>query len=73
MFTFIVATLFFGVFLFAVSIMAWMFLLYHDKMVAALQFQPMPEHSKVYHVRIYRPRFVRPSASTMSPAVALAR
>ena len=55
MFTFVAATLFLGAFLMAVGTIAWMFLLYHDKMIAALQFEPIP-HTPVYHVRIRRPR-----------------
>ena len=55
MFTFVAATLFFAAFLMAVGTIAWMLLLYHDKMVAALQFEPIP-HTPVYHVRIRRTR-----------------
>ena len=55
MFTFVAATLFLGAFLMAVGTIAWMFLLYHDKMVAALQFEPIP-HTPVYEIRVRRPR-----------------
>jgi|TARA_R110000787_G_scaffold9028_33_gene31638 hypothetical protein len=57
MFTFVAATLFFGAFLMAMGTIAWMFLLYHDKMIAALQFEPIP-HIPVYQIRIRRPRAV---------------
>lgn len=61
MFTFVAVTLFSVAFMMAIGTIAWMFLHYHDKMVAALLFQPIPQDAPVYHVRIRRPRVV-PSA-----------
>ncbi|WP_298396087.1 hypothetical protein [Sphingobium sp.] len=56
MFTLVAATLFSGAFLLAIGTMAWMFAAYHDKMVAALLFQPIPQTPQVYHIRVSRPR-----------------
>ncbi len=56
MFTIVAATLFFAAFLLSVSTIAWMFTLYHEKMMAALRFEPIPQGPAVYHVRIRRPR-----------------
>ena len=56
MFTIIAATLFSAAFLLAMGTIIWMFVLYHDKMVAALQFEPIPQHPPVYHLRIRRLR-----------------
>jgi hypothetical protein len=56
MFTIVAATLFSIAFLMAIGTIAWMFLHYHDKMVAALLFQPIPQDAPVYHVRVRRPR-----------------
>lgn len=56
MFTVIAATLFSAAFLLAISTMAWMFMAYRDKMVAALLFEPIPRQPAVYHIRIRRPR-----------------
>ena len=55
MFTFVAATLFSAAFLMAVGTIIWM-VAYHDKMVAALLFQPIPQTPQVYHIRINRPR-----------------
>lgn len=59
MFTFVAATLFSAAFLFAIGTIMWMFAHYHDKMVAALQFAPMPQEPQVYHIHIRRPRVLR--------------
>ena len=56
MFTLVAATLFSAAFLLAAGTIAWMFAAYHDKMVAALLFQPIPQTPQVYHIRINRPR-----------------
>ncbi|WP_443018168.1 MULTISPECIES: hypothetical protein [unclassified Sphingobium] len=56
MFTLVAATLFSAAFLLAVATIAWMFAAYHDKMVAALLFQPIPQTPQVYHIRVSRPR-----------------
>lgn len=61
MFTLVAATLFSGAFLLAIGTIVWMFALYHDKMVAALQFEPIPQHPPVYHIRIRRPRAAQPA------------
>lgn len=68
MFTFVAVTLFSLAFLMAVGTIAWMFLHYHDKMVAALLFRPIPQDAPVYHVRIRRPRVV-PSARRATPSL----
>jgi hypothetical protein len=69
MFTLIAATLFSGAFLLAIGTIAWMFALYHDKMVAALQFEPIPQHPPVYHLRIRRPRAPQsPRRLALSPS-----
>jgi hypothetical protein len=60
MFTFVAVTLFSLAFMMAIGTIAWMFLHYHDKMVAALLFQPIPQDAPVYHVRIRRPRAAPP-------------
>ncbi len=56
MFTLVAATLFTASFLLAAGTIGWMFLTYHDKMVAALLFKPIPQEPPVYHIRINRPR-----------------
>lgn len=56
MFTIVAATLFSAAFLLAIGTMAWMFLAYRDKMVAALLFEPIPQRDVVYHIRVRRPR-----------------
>lgn len=56
MFTIVAATLFSAAFLLAMGTIAWMFMTYHDKMVAALLFQPIPQTPRVYHIRVSRPR-----------------
>ena len=74
MFTLVAATLFSGAFLFAMGTIVWMFAHYHDKMVAALQFEPIPHNPPVYHLRIRRPRGpqqIRRTASVL-PGNALA-
>lgn len=43
----------------AIGVIAWMFMQYRDKIVAALVLEPMPQTVRVYHVKISRPR-VRP-------------
>jgi hypothetical protein len=60
MFALVAAALFSAAFLLAIGTIAWMFALYHDKMVAALQFQPIPQQPPVYHIRIRRPRATQP-------------
>lgn len=74
MFTIIAATLFSAAFLLAMGTIVWMFAHYHDKMVAALQFEPIPQNPPVYHLRIRRPRAAQPPRRTASalPGNALA-
>lgn len=74
MFTLVAAILFSAAFLLAIGTIAWMFALYHDKMIAALQFEPIPQNPPVYHLRIRRPRVTRRHrlASASLPAGALA-
>lgn len=42
--------------LLAIGTILAMFALYHDKMVAALLFQPIPKEAPVYQLHIRRPR-----------------
>ncbi|MDO7833890.1 hypothetical protein Q4610_02420 [Sphingobium sp. HBC34] len=56
MFALVAAALFSAAFLLAIGTIVWMFAHYHDKMVAALQFQPIPQDAPVYHLRVRRPR-----------------
>ncbi|MBA4091697.1 MAG: hypothetical protein C0494_14060 [Sphingobium sp.] len=60
MFTLVAATLFSAAFLLAMGTIVWMFAHYHDKMVAALQFEPIPHNPPVYHLRVRRPRAAQP-------------
>ncbi|MET0370041.1 MAG: hypothetical protein ABW039_01550 [Sphingobium sp.] len=59
MFTLIAAVIFSTAALLALGTIGWMFALYRDKMIAALQFQPMPDLPPVYELRIRRPRVFR--------------
>ncbi|RYM07395.1 hypothetical protein EWH12_19245 [Sphingobium cupriresistens] len=74
MFTLIAATLFSAAFLLAMGTIMWMFAHYHDKMVAALQFEPIPHNPPVYHLRIRRPRprAAQPTRRTALPLGAMA-
>ncbi|MDI1295741.1 MAG: hypothetical protein PSY12_07620 [bacterium] len=65
MFTIVAATIFSAAFLLALGTMGWMFMLYREKMVAALLFQPIPQTPAVYHVRIRRPRAAQPVRQSM--------
>ena len=56
MFTLIAASVFFAAFLLAAGTMLGMFALYRDKMVAALLFEPIPQETPVYRLRISRRR-----------------
>lgn len=56
MFTLFAAVVFFASFLLAVATIIGMFALYHDKMVAALLFEPIPREAPVYRLRISRRR-----------------
>lgn len=56
MFTIVAATVFFGAFLLAAGVIVGMFALYHEKMAAALLFEPIPQAPPVYHLRISRRR-----------------
>ncbi|MBH1993162.1 MAG: hypothetical protein I8H86_09750 [Sphingomonadaceae bacterium] len=72
MFAMIAATLFSAAFLLAVSTIVWMFALYRDKMVAALLFEPIPQHAPVYHMRVRRlraPKSTRPVDLPMPRAI----
>lgn len=62
MFTIVAATVFFGAFLLAAGVIVGMFALYHEKMAAALLFEPIPQQPPVYHLRISRRR-VNPDRS----------
>ncbi|WP_336973560.1 hypothetical protein [Sphingobium aromaticiconvertens] len=42
--------------LLAIGTILAMFALYHDKMVAALLFEPIPKEAPIYQLRIRRPR-----------------
>lgn len=67
MFTMIAATVFFGAFLLATGTILWMFAAYHDKMVAALLFQPIPQEPRIYHLRISRRRVAPEQRRTPRP------
>ena len=67
MFTIVAATVFFAAFLLAAGVIVGMFALYHEKMLAALLFEPIPEQPPVYRLRISRRR-ATPSGS-LSPSV----
>lgn len=56
MFTIIAAIVFSTAFLVAAATIVWMVMAYHDKMVAALLFQPIPQTAVVYHIHVRRPR-----------------
>jgi len=71
MFTIVAATIFSAAFLLAVGTIAWMFALYHQKMAAALLFEPIPQNPPVYHVRITRNRVRQPGRTTTLSAPAL--
>ncbi|SEQ87424.1 hypothetical protein SAMN05518866_103189 [Sphingobium sp. YR768] len=68
MFTLVAATLFSGAFLLAIATIAWMFATYHDKMVAALLFEPIPQTPQVYHIRVSRPRVTHSLRKAGAPA-----
>jgi len=69
MFTLVAATLFSAAFLLAMGTIVWMFAHYHDKMVAALQFEPIPQNPPVYHLRIRRPRASQSSPRRITPVL----
>ncbi|HWV13616.1 MAG TPA: hypothetical protein VN110_10005 [Sphingobium sp.] len=74
MFTIVAATVFFGAFLLAAGVIVGMFALYHEKMAAALLFEPIPQAPPVYHLRISRRRASpsRPLAPAAVPSGAFA-
>jgi hypothetical protein len=67
MFATFAVIIFSAAFLLAVGTIAWMFALYHEKMVAALTFEPIPAEPPVYHLRINRPRASGVSARKIAP------
>jgi hypothetical protein len=67
MFALVAACVFIGSFLLAAGTIIGMFLAYHDKMVAALTFEPIPQDAPVYRLRISRRR-ARPSTRQAIPA-----
>lgn len=67
MFALIAALVFTGSFLLAASTIISMFLAYHDKMVAALTFEPIPQEAPVYRLRISRRR-ATPATRQAAPA-----
>src|SRR3546814_1145555 len=54
MFALVAAFVFIGSFLLAAGTIVGMLMLYHDKMVAALTFEPIPREVPVYRLRISR-------------------
>lgn len=56
--------------LLAIGTILAMFALYHDKMVAALLFQPIPKEAPVYQLRIRRPRMGATEPRVAHPALA---
>lgn len=56
MFTILAISIFSGAFFLALATIAWMFAQYHEKMIAALRFEPIPQTAPVYRLRISRRR-----------------
>lgn len=56
MFTILATLIFSGAFFLALATIAWMFAHYHEKMIAALRFEPIPQTAPVYQLRISRRR-----------------
>ena len=71
MFALVAALVFTGSFLLAAGVIVGMLLTYHDKMVAALAFEPIPQQVPVYRLRISRRR-AAPSTRQDRPAFAAA-
>ncbi|AEG49028.1 hypothetical protein Sphch_1339 [Sphingobium chlorophenolicum L-1] len=67
MFALVAALVFIGSFLLAAGTIIGMFGLYHDKIVAALTFEPIPREVPVYRLRISRRR-AAPSKRPAAPA-----
>lgn len=67
MFTIVAATVFSAAFLLAAGTIIWMFALYHEKMAAALLFEPIPQTAPVYHIRIRRTRVDQPARTVAKP------
>ena len=67
MFALIAALVFIGSFLLAAGTIIGMFALYHDKIIAALTFEPIPQEVPVYRLRISRRR-AAPSTRPTAPA-----
>ncbi|WP_242130294.1 hypothetical protein [Sphingobium sp. Sx8-8] len=67
MFALIAALVFIGSFLLAAGTILGMLLAYHDKMVAALTFAPIPQEAPVYRMRISRRR-AAPATHKAAPA-----
>ena len=67
MFTMIAATIFFAAFLLAGATIVGMFVLYRDKMIAALLFEPIPQQAPVYRLRVSRRRAPPRDSSIMRP------
>src|SRR3546814_12563605 len=71
MFALVAAFVFIGSFLLAAGTIVGMLMLYHDKMVAALTFEPIPREVPVYRLRISRRR-AAPSTRRAVPVLAAA-
>lgn len=71
MFALVAAFVFIGSFLLAAGTIVGMLMLYHDKMVAALTFEPIPPEVPVYRLRISRRR-AAPSTRRAVPVLAAA-
>ncbi|WP_340265170.1 hypothetical protein [Sphingobium mellinum] len=72
MFTVIAATVFLAAFLLAATTITSMLALYHDKMAAALLFDPIPKEAPVYRMRIVRRRVGTDGGKTGAAAPAQA-
>ncbi len=75
MFAIIAGLVFSIAFLLAVGTIGAMLMLYHDKMVAALLFQPIPQNPPVYQLRIRRARMdagERQDTRSTAPRLAVA-
>ncbi len=67
MFALIAALVFIGSFLLAAGTIIGMLLAYHDKMAAALTFEPIPREAPVYRLRVSRRR-AAPATKKAEPA-----
>lgn len=72
MFTLIAAIVFFTAFLLAATTITMMLALYRDKMIAALLFEPIPQETRVYRLKISRRRVPDRNLRASAPRPAFA-